>query len=122
MRTCVAVLSGRTIELRWRWYNKVALSDTATTIGTLDKSKIGLTGSHDVYPIAYCDGLNAIGMRQLTTGSDTANFNIVDWVTRATEYPSTTGSECRCSYTLTIQTPSAMIDSFCDKFYWRRTG
>lgn len=118
-RSSVAILNGNTIELRIRWYNKVAMSDSAIVIGTIDFSKIGLSTKHDQYTVGWADGLNAVPLLYL--GSTSGKVYIYDWVTRAVDYGSTTGASIWANWIINERYTS-FIDSFCDKFYFQRTA
>jgi phage minor structural protein len=118
-----ASLNGNTIEFRFMWQNKVAISDTQATIGTLDVASVGInTGEHGVYAVGFADALNAIGMFYLDipNGGDKTLVSY-DWVTRAASYPTTTGADCRLNFTINVRL-NQMLDSFCDEFIWERTA
>ena len=62
----VCIPNGNTIELRFNWKNKKALTDTSTVIGTLNATSIGLNGGlHTIYAQAQSDVLAAIGQSRL---------------------------------------------------------
>lgn len=119
-----AILKGHTIELRLTWQNKVAISDNTVTIGTLNSSAIGLdsSGVHTTYNTGFNDYLGGIGMFCLSWSSGTGTLVVWDWATRSTSYPTTTGQGCNMSFTFLAQSHENMLDSFCDKFYWKRTS
>ena len=113
------------VEIRLMWQNKTAISDTTTAICTIDVNAIGLTDIHQMYGTAYCDGCNAIGMlnNNWNSTAKTCTIQTEDWVTRATSYPTSTGQDCRASMIWIVQDPlNYCIDSFCDKFVWKRTA
>lgn len=116
-----AILNGNTIEMRFAWSNKTAISDTSTAIGTLDKSAVGIDhpGGHTLYSVGYADGLNAIGMFSIDLTAESPVLNVGDWTTRATSYPTTTGSTCHLEFTFAIRS-EYMLDSMCDEFIWKR--
>lgn len=119
----VALPRGHSIEFRWVWNNRVALSDNDQVIGTLDWSKVGISpvaNSHQSFPIAYCDGCNAIGMMYLNASD--GQFGSHDWASRATSLPTTTNQPVYCSHMVVVQDMSSMVDSFCDVFVWKRTA
>lgn len=117
-----ACLNGKTIEFRLTWHNKTALSDSDVTIGTLTRSSVGISAGHMCYPVAYNDGCNAIGQMHFDLANASAVLGSYDWVTRATSYPTTTDGTAFLSFTYVVHSPSNMTDSFCDKFYWKRTA
>lgn len=119
----VALPRGHSIELRWTWNNKVALSDNDQVIGTLDWTKVGISDTsqtHLSFPIAYCDGCNAIGMMYLNATN--GQFGSHDWASRAASLPSTTNQPIYCSHVVLVQGAASMDDAFCDTFIWKRTG
>lgn len=117
----VAILSENTIEFRFAWQNKIAISDDTKQIGTFDKSKIGITGTeHTCYGVGHADGLHSVGMFVIDMG-DTPHLSSWDWVSRATTLPTTTGQNCYFNYTYVVR-KDYMIDSFCDTFIWKRVS
>lgn len=117
-----AVLHGNSIEFRFVWANKVALTDDITIIGTLDLASIGLSAvQHNMFGVATCDGQNAIGCLEFTLGQETAVLRSNDWVTRAATIPTGVNSNCQAQFALTVQAHTGMIDSFCNEFVWKRT-
>lgn len=120
-----AIPNDKTIELRFTFKNKVAISDDIFTIGTLNPLSIGITDGrqlHSIYGQVNADGLNAIGLASLDWDNNVGTLAVSDWVTRATAYPTTTGQGCQLSMILTAQKVTSMMDTFCDKFYWHRTA
>lgn len=117
-----AITHGHTVEFRLTWKNKVALSDSTTTIGTLTRSSVGLSAGHVVYPVGYCDGCNAVGLFTINLAEERSVLSSYDWVTKATSYPSTTGESCDLSFVFVTQDISSMADGFCDHFVWKRTA
>lgn len=115
----VAIESGHTIELRFRWNTKIAPSDTDITVATLTPATLGVTNFHDMYGVGLADGLNAAVLCYLD--SDNNYLRVWDFVTRATSYP--TGTNQTIYLTMTTAVPYInMLDSFCSKFYWKRTA
>lgn len=120
----VFVLNGNTVEVRITWKNKVAISDNDIQIGTINMEKIGASAAwHMMYPVAYNDGCNAIGMAHvnLSTFSTATPVGVYDWVTRATSYPNTTGQGCYLNFTINVRY-NVMADDMCDEFVWKRTA
>lgn len=117
----VALLQGTNIEFRFIWKNKIAISDDTKPIGTLNKSSIGLVAAHTAYAVGQNDGLNAVGMFYIDLNITTPILNVLDWVTRATSYPTATGHNCYLEFVVNVR-PENMVDSFCDQFIWKRTA
>lgn len=119
----LAIPSGHTIEFRFAWKNKTVVSDSEIIVGTLNRAAVGVQNDgHGIYGIAGNDGMNAIGIMLLDMSSTSAVLKSYDWVTRATSYPSDTGGMAMLTIVYTTQGVNTMIDSFCNKFYWRRTA
>ena len=119
----VLITYGKVIEIRLLWQNKIAISDDTRVIATTTVDKIGLTGNaHAFYPVGHSDGLNAIATMNFVWSGSTGTVNTTDWVTRATSYPTTLGASCHAQWTMTTHPYENMLDSFCDKWYWKRTG
>lgn len=122
-----ACLEGHTIEFRFNWQNKVAITDDSTTIGTLDLSAVGLTDGtntgHTEYGVAYADGLNAIGMLNFNFAGNNGTLSTIDWVTTATSKPTTTGQTCLATIVYVVSSSAnGLLDSFCNRFVWKRTA
>lgn len=125
----VVMLRDHAIEMRLNWKNVTALSDNDETICTIDFSKIGISdGSalHIVHPVGYNDGCHAIGMFESTgfgtSGATSGTIKSVDWVTRESTYPATTGESAYLQFVTEVVNTTGVMDSFCDKFYWKRTA
>lgn len=93
------------------------MTDTTKPLGTLNFNKIGITGLDTGYigQATFSDGANGGIMWNLIY--DTGELSQVDVI-------STGGLKSDSTFyiDLNILTRSAkMIDSFCDKFYWKRT-
>lgn len=117
----VALLNDNTIEFRFVWQNKIAISDDTKQIGTFDKTKIGIVGvGHTCYGVGYADGLNSVGMFTIDMGNS-PNLSSVDWVSKAAALPTTTGQDCRFNCTYVVR-EDFMIDDFCDTFIWKRVS
>lgn len=117
------VLHGRTVECRLTWQNKVALSDDTVVIATCNFANNGLNAAqHVTYNVGYADGLNAVGLFHQSWSGATMTVDVFDWVTRATSYPTGTGQVCDLSFTFVVQEHTAMVDSFCNQFVWKRTA
>lgn len=118
----VCLKHGHTIELRFGWSNKKALSDDTVAIGTWNCSSILTNGEHTGYFVGYCDALNAtLLMSPTNIETSSWTFQMVDAVTRATSYPTGTGEGCRASYMFNVRTDH-MNDSACNQFIWKRTA
>lgn len=121
----IAIINNKTIELRFEWSNKTALSDDTILLCTIPLSTIGINGSyaHTTFFSAWCDAANAIGMGQTVLDGSNLLFRVHDWITRGGSFPTTTGMQCVASVSFVAQgAVNELLDSFCDRFYWRRTA
>lgn len=119
-------MHGHTLDIRLSWQNKVAISDSDLTWGTIDWTKLGVTDLnfvHGIYCMIQADGVNAVGLGQVARSSLTADtFKSSDFVTRATSYPTTTAQAMQTEFTIVGLSADHMDDSFCDMFIWERTA
>ena len=122
-RNIAIVRNANDIYIRIGWYNKTAPSDSVTaTIGTLDLSGIGLSNCYAQYIPGISDGLNAILIAHSEIENGILSIGTIDWITRATSIPSTTGSYCNIQFQLMTGGFSSYLDAACDKFIWKRTA
>ena len=122
------LLHGNTIEFRLYFTNRIAPAALDMVIGTFNASSIGILPEygHTMYAYAYSETLDAIAL--LTFGwswgttDGTCTVKILDWVSRSSSYPTTTGAGINLSFVFVVESSDGMIDSFCNKFYWKRTA
>lgn len=109
--------SGSTLNIKLNFTNSSALTDTTLSLGTLNFNGLGITQLPYTihYAIGTSDGGNVIIMVMInyTTG-EVSVVDIVgaDSMSASSSYVNLT---IPCHY-------SHMLDSFCDKFYWKRTA
>lgn len=112
------VRSGHSIFMRLNIVNKVALTDTTLDLGVFDWEKLGFTslyyGMFDL--LGASDGGQAIVMARIQAGgemttTDVHNIN--------GSHNIAAGSVTYWNFTYPIRYPE-MLDSACDKFYWKR--
>ena len=115
-------IRGQSVKFRMRFTNKVALSDTAVTIGSLDLSYVGLTGAYYATYIATDDTGNAGAMIDINSTEGYATIKVIDVVggTSIAASTSTTPTITLCGE-LYFDT-SSMRDADCDEFHWKRTA
>lgn len=99
---------------------KVSVSGTNLTLGTFDLAKLG-TSEAAISPVimAWSDGAHAIVGMNINRTSGVLQSQ--DVVVRGTGTSIAAGS----SAVFTVELPcdyTCMVDSFCNKFYWRRTA
>ena len=117
----VFLLRGEKIAFRIRFTNKVAITSSSLTIGTIDVSKIGLTGIYYMQFLGGDDTANAAVLCDINTVSDVASLRTLGNI------GGTISASAATSPTITacgelLFNQSAMLDSMCGKFYWQRTA
>lgn len=109
--------SGHTIEIDLRWVNKVQLNDTDRVIGELDFETLGIKDELYVtqHHVGYTDGGNCALFVQVGSGGPVTVYDIVpdDYVTA--------GNSNYLTFTIQCYKDN-MLDSACDKFYWKKTA
>ena len=108
---------GNTLRIRQDITINTALSDTGADLGTFVWSKIGITNLpmsiNDA--MKYRDGANGGIVWSLYSSGTVEQIDILDNTTIAS------GNKFFLEFTFVVDS-SRMIDSFCDKFYWKRTA
>lgn len=112
--------AGHTITLEIHFTYKVALGDTTVTMGSLNFNKVGVSEwPHTSYSPGFNDNANALFQMNLSTSGV---LNYVDYVHKSsTNEVAVQTEETKWEYTCAIPY-NYMLDSFCDKFYWKRTA
>lgn len=115
--------NGHLIWMRISFKNLVAISDSDQTWGTINGATLGMSSGAYGFSVGtgYADGLNAIPQVQLTWNGTTGTVKTVDWVTKSTSYPTTTGEPVYMLFIVPVSNTS-IADSACDKFFWKRTA
>lgn len=128
-RQAIALLHGNSIEFRFRWWTNYAISDNEMEICTIPWNKVGISGSgHATYGVGSSDAANAVFIALLTAPATESLFRlrVDDWIVRdnlaSDQYRYTIQDLCLLSVNYIAGNPKDMIDSFCDKFYWKRVG
>ena len=115
--TLAVVRGDNLIRFYFSFTNKVALADSTLNLGTINFNKCGITSfPYDAFIDGWSDGGNANAMLYIdqSTGLIT-HRDVVGTDSMATGKVTYT--------TITMPLPmSYMLDSFCDKFYWKRTA
>lgn len=109
---------GNTIRIRLSIVVNASLSDTGMSLGTLNWSTVGVTGLHAgiIEQLSYRDGAN--GGIVYSIFHESGEIQQVD-VFDAT--PLASGSTFYLDFTF-VSDYTRMLDSVCDKFYWKRTA
>lgn len=112
--------SGHTIRLRIRINPSVEVADTSVSLGTINLGSIGITrityGPNNI--VAGTDAGNAVALASIDYSTGEITFN--DVINADRKITANSGNMYIDFATPTIM--SHMIDSFCDKFYWKRTA
>ena len=111
--------TGGTVRIRLAMTVNLTLNDTGANLGNFNWDKIGVSqltmGYNSI--VGYSDGANAGIVCNIPY--DTGNLNQLD-VFDADSIPA---GNHGFTFDFTFTTvPSVMLDSFCDKFYWKRTA
>lgn len=116
LRSCYYTRSGHSIQIRLNFTNKVALTDTNLELGNFNLNALGITS----LPYSF---YNVIGA---TDGGNALLTTYINYSTGILTYAESTNdvsanNSCYLLFDVDV-TASRMIDSFCDKFYWKRTA
>lgn len=111
------VRNGHTIYCRLTFVNSVTLNDTAVTIGKIDCATLGVSDlTYDKFPVGYTDGGGAVLMMTIDNGG---SITVEDVIDKGGSNIVSSGASCRVDFTCVIS-PENMLDSACNKFYWKR--
>lgn len=125
--TCdlVAATSENTIEFDLSFKNASDLTDTSQTIANIDLTKCGLT------PTLYEYVLHEVGITDTGNGVVMVNFSLNTFNVLAVDafgftsgtwgHSVASGSTVYVHFSMTFE-PTFMLDSFCDRFYFKRTA
>ena len=115
------VRNKKSIDVRLNVYNAVDLADSDVEFGTIKFEALGLTALY--YGIISgsggTDGGN--GFFQYSVNWETGKVISNDVVTKVAGDPIPSGSSCYMQFELPALS-EYMLDSACDKFYWKRTA
>lgn len=119
----VALLSDHSVHIRMELTTNVVLDDTSVGFGTLKMADIGIesggSGVYAVFSTSYSDNGHGVIM---TTINNQGEISSLDVVTKTSGGTIAANSVINIDFIFTIANKNGMIDSFCDKFYWRRTA
>ena len=102
--------------------NKVALTDTAYHIGTVNLSQLGVASlTHKKYSNGFSDGGDGIIMTILDSDGKLETVDVVGETGGSASTTIPIGENCFVEFTHEISTAN-MLDSACNKFYWKRTA
>jgi len=115
--TCYYLRHGQTIRIRIGIKNAVALSDTSLDMGSLNFNALGISGlGFTQQCCSSCDGGNVVVLNQIAY--DTGAIQVLDIIGADTVAAGNT------FFVDVILQPrmDTMLNSACDKFYWKRTA
>lgn len=117
--TCnsVAEIYPTAINIKGYWYPKVAHADSTLTIGSYDLATLGLTECKQVPWVAVSDGLNSAF---LTYINNTIQMVQVVPATNATSVAANASNPIYFNTFVMFENPKNMLDSACNKFFWKR--
>ena len=115
--------SGHSMRLKYELVNKVAITDGTYNMLTTNFTALGLIDANLYYSYnaiyGGCDGANTIGMFNLTS---TGELTSIDFNPKADGTASlAAGSTIFVDVTIPVMGTN-MINSFCNKFYWKRVS
>lgn len=116
LNSCYYTRSGHSLQIRLNFTNKVALTDSNLVLGNFNLEALGVTSlPYSLY--------NVLGS---TDAGNSFLMMIVDYENGTLTHADCTSNvsannSCYLLFDVDV-TASRMIDSFCDKFYWKRTA
>lgn len=110
--------SGSTVRLRIGITSTETFTDTEKVLGSIDFAKLGFTAMPMGYYYELAKSDTANGALMVDIKWDTGMMTVTD-VLNGASITSTAPYYIDITFTVT---PDKMLDAFCDKFYWKRTG
>lgn len=116
LTSCYYTRSGHSIQIRLNFKNKVALTDANLELGNFNLDVLGVTSlPYSLYNvIGATDGGNAL----LTM---TVNYTEGTLTHAESTNDVSANNSCYLLFDVDV-TANRMIDSFCDKFYWKKVA
>lgn len=107
--------SGHSLDFEFTFTSSAALTDEVIILGTLDYSVMGVERlNHTLRVVGSSDGANSLFI--LYINATTGEVQSVDSIGEATV---AAGNSCYAFFSMNIH-PDFMLDSACNKFYWKR--
>ena len=120
LNSCYYTRTGHTIQIRVNLHNKVALTDSAVDLGNFNYDELGIITMP--FSLYYELGTTDDGNGIFLFCVDYKSGNIESReVLSKNDNSIAVDSSCYLLFEFVV-TQSRMIDSFCDKFYWKRTA
>ena len=117
--------SGHTLKVYASWYAKTAMKDGEIQWFTMALSTFGINkGVFANHQGTINDTGAAIGMSNLSlfNAATSITYTTDDWVTRGTSLSTSTSYWLGTSFEILPDSLNDMLDSACNRFYWRRTA
>ena len=109
---------GHTISFNANFVNKVAFNDTQRELGTLDLASMGVTRLSDAFrTLGFSDGGNAEIFLLLENTGVLSTVDVGGNITSVAK-----DNTFFWNITITWSDINQMLDSACNKFYWKRTA
>lgn len=109
---------GHTISFNANFVNKVAFNDTQRELGTLDLASMGVTRLSDAFrTLGFSDGGNAEIFLLLESNGVLSTVDVGGNITSVAK-----DNTFFWNITITWSDINQMLDSACNKFYWKRTA
>lgn len=109
--------SGHSLDFEFTFTSSAALTDEVIILGTLDYSVMGVERlNHTLRVVGSSDGANSLFI--LYINATTGEVQSVDSIGEATV---AAGNSCYAFFSMNIN-PDFMLDSACNKFYWKRVS
>lgn len=122
--TVYAYLSGHDIQLYIGYTPSVELTDSVVELFTIDPASCGAKqfSNRTKSWSAFSDGGQAAIVYNLTTGGVLSSVDVMIRGSSTASFPASTAVSNFNSILIKQTAPSYMLDSFCNKFYWKRTA
>lgn len=114
-------VAGHSLRFRVQFAPTVDLTDYSIDICSFDFSKIGITGfSFQVIAgVGGSDGSDGLIMYNFNTS--TKKLSVIDVVPKGNATTLVKENNYFCNFEMTVR-DTDMLDSFCNKFYWKRVS
>lgn len=112
---------GHDIQIRITLTPAVELNDNTVEFGYFDLSTLGLNALFSGYTVGFDDGGNGIALVQINSANNNLALRTVDVITKTSGGVIAAGNAMTMEFYVPIRM-GIMLDSVCDRFYWKRTA
>ena len=113
-------LSGHNIYINVKFTNKVAITDSTLHMFTISPSSCGVDAFYLHYLTHFTDGGNSVILSELT---EDGKWNTYDVIKRGSDTASLAAATNISNIMIDMDSMyTHMLDTFCDKFYFKRTA